>query len=121
MLITFNPFITGAEVPKQKPVFHKKIDLMKLDHALDFIFNPAFHQVSINCFVCIMQFFAIMYLNVMINLYQVMQIKVSLMISLCVWQLSVSAKIIMILSNQNHWQNDTLIYSFQLNSLSAIQ
>lgn len=46
MLININLFITGAEVPKQKPVYHKKIDLMKLDHALDFIFNPAFHQVS---------------------------------------------------------------------------
>lgn len=46
LLINFNLFITGAEVPKQKPVYHKKIDLMKLDHALDFIFNPAFHQVS---------------------------------------------------------------------------
>ncbi|XP_062605183.1 uncharacterized protein LOC134266972 [Saccostrea cucullata] len=36
----------GADVPKQKPVFHKKMDMMKLDHALDFIFNPSFHQVS---------------------------------------------------------------------------
>lgn len=32
MFISFNPFINSAEVPKQKPVFHKKIDLMKLNH-----------------------------------------------------------------------------------------
>eukprot|EP00105_Crassostrea_gigas_P039753 XP_019923901.1 PREDICTED: uncharacterized protein LOC105330822 isoform X2 [Crassostrea gigas] len=36
----------GTEVPNQKPVFHRKMDIIKLDHALDFIFNPAFYQVS---------------------------------------------------------------------------
>ena len=41
----------GAEVPKQKPAFHSKMDLMKLDHALDFIFNPAFHQACIILYV----------------------------------------------------------------------
>lgn len=35
----------GTEVPNQKPVFHRKMDIIKLDHALDFIFNPAFYQI----------------------------------------------------------------------------
>ncbi|XP_061185097.1 uncharacterized protein LOC133193145 [Saccostrea echinata] len=36
----------GANIPMQKPVFHHKMDQAKLDHALDFFFNPAFHQIT---------------------------------------------------------------------------
>ncbi|KAK3108537.1 hypothetical protein FSP39_010112 [Pinctada imbricata] len=36
----------GLQIPSQPVHFRQKMDNVKLDHALDFIFNPTFHQVS---------------------------------------------------------------------------
>ena len=40
-------YCLGSQVITQKPTFRRKMDMEKMDHALDFFFSQNFHQVCI--------------------------------------------------------------------------
>jgi len=44
---------SGAHVPKPIKQYRQRMDQEKMAHALDFLFNPLFHQVSTDIYIFI--------------------------------------------------------------------